>query len=278
MSAGVPFLFASDLDGTLLPNTGKLPDSGCLERTQALLRTLIEADCPVCVVSGRYLALAKQGQAVFRLPQPTWWICNVGTEVYDQTGAQDREWQSRLGPPLDREALRRSLYRISRLAPQEPQKQGPHKFSFYYPEPVSRELLAEIMYRVRAVRNDLQMISSIEESSGRALLDIIPANAGKSHALWYVAERYGLAGDRIFFAGDSGNDLDALLSGVCGVLVGNTPADVRAQASEQQKRNDSARLFIADAFYGDGIIQGLRHYGLWPLVASGSKAKRDTQR
>lgn len=278
MTAGFPFLFASDLDGTLLPNTGKLPDPGCLERTQALLQDLIEADCPVCVVSGRYLALAKQGQAVFRLPQPTWWICNVGTEVYDRTGAVDRDWQSRLGPPLDREALRRALYKLARLTPQEPQKQGPHKFSFYYPEPISRELRTEITYRVRAVRSDLQLIVSVEESSGRALLDVIPANAGKAHALWYVAERYGLDGNRVFFAGDSGNDLDALLSGVCGVLVGNTPEDVRTQAEEERKRREDARLFVAGAFYGDGIIEGLRHYGLWPPAAAESKPKRDTRR
>lgn len=277
MTAGFPFLFASDLDGTLLPNTGKLPDPGCLERTQALLQDLLEADCPVCVVSGRYLALAKQGQAVFRLPQPTWWICNVGTEVYDRTGTVDRDWQCRLGPPLDCEALRRALYKIARLAPQERPKQGPHKFSFYYPEPISRELRTEITHRIRAVRNDLQLIVSVEESSGRALLDVIPANAGKAHALWYVAERYGLDGDRVFFAGDSGNDLDALLSGVCGVLVGNTPEDVRTQAEEERKRREDARLFVANAFYGDGIIEGLRHYGLWPPAVAESKPKRDAR-
>jgi sucrose-6F-phosphate phosphohydrolase len=278
MTGGVPFLFASDLDGTLLPNTGKVPDAGCLERTQALLHDLLEAECPVCVVSGRYLALAKQGQAVFRLPQPTWWICNVGTEIYDHTGTHDREWQERLGPPLDREALRRSLNNIARLAPQESQKQGPHKFSFYYPEPLSRELQAEILYRVREVRKDLQMIVSMEESSRRMLLDIIPANAGKSHALWYVAERYGLAGDRIFFAGDSGNDLDAVLSGVCGVLVGNTPHEVRSEAAERQRRHEDAKVFVATAYYGDGIIEGLSHYGLWPHAAARSKTRLDARR
>ena len=248
MTADFPFLFASDLDGTLLPNTGKPPEPGCLERTQALLQDLLEADCPVCVVSGRYRALAKQGQAAFRLSQPTWWICNVGTEVYDRTGAVDREWQSRLGPPLDREALRRALYKLSRLVPQEPQKQGPHKFSLYYPEPISRELWTEITYRIRAVRSDLQLVASVEEPTGRALLDIIPANAGKAHALWYIAKRYGLNGDRVFFAGDSGNDLDALLSGVCGVLVGNTRARPN-QAEEERKRRENARLFVASACY-----------------------------
>ncbi|MGX2040154.1 HAD-IIB family hydrolase [Methylocaldum sp. MU1018] len=268
MSADIPFLFASDLDGTLLPNTGKLPNPGCLERTRALLQALLDARCPVCVVSGRHLTLARQGLAVFRLPPPTWWICNVGTEIYDQAGILDREWQSRLGPPLDRGALRRTLGNIARLSPQEQQKQGPHKFSLYYPVPVCRELRMEIVSRVREVRNDLQMISSVEESSGRTLLDIVPANAGKSHALWYVAERCGVAGDRIFFAGDSGNDLDALLSGVRGALVGNTPEDVRTQAAERQKHDKDARLFIAAAYYGDGIIEALSRYGFWPFGAA----------
>jgi HAD superfamily hydrolase (TIGR01484 family) len=259
-----PFLFAADLDGTLLPNTGQRPAAGCLERTLSLLRGLRDADYPVCFVSGRHLSLARDGVGAFRLPPPDWWICNVGTEIYARSGAPDLEWARLAGPELDRPALRRALDRIPGLVPQEAQKQGPRKLSFYYPRPVPVQLRGEILERAEAVQSGLRLVASVEESSGRALLDLVPADAGKASAVAHVAGRYGLPRQQIFFAGDSDNDLDAVLSGVAGTLVGNTPEPVRRRAQHCQSRLPEARLFIAEAFYGDGVIEGLGHYGLWP--------------
>jgi hydroxymethylpyrimidine pyrophosphatase-like HAD family hydrolase len=248
----------------LLPNTGQLPEPGCLERTQALLLALHGHHCPVCYVTGRYLFLARQGAGMFRLPPPTWWVCNVGTEIYDRNGAPDEEWPKRLGAALDHRALRRALAGIPHLVLQDPSRQGPYKLSFHYSEPASGYVRADILERAATIREGLQLVASIEESSSRALLDLIPATAGKAQAVEYVAERYGLSGKRVFFAGDSGNDLDALLSGVCDTLVGNTPEEVRARARNPDA-SAAARLFVAEAFYGDGVIEGLRHYGLWPV-------------
>lgn len=274
MSRSVPFLFASDLDGTLFPNTSLRAASGCLERTRHLLDALSKAGCPTCYVSGRYLDLAREGLADFGLPEPTWWICNVGTEIYDAAGRLDRTWERRLGPPLDREGLWRSLAPVSRLAPQEPAKQGPHKFSFYYPEALDEELRAELVSRVSECGSGLMLVTSFEEATGRALLDVLPDGAGKAKALEHVAASYGLAPGRVFFAGDSGNDLDVFTLGCCGMLVGNTPEAVRRDARRLRARNPAVRIFVAKASYGDGIIEGLSHYGLrlpeFPKVAAKS--------
>lgn len=262
MSEVDQFLFASDLDGTLLPNTGKQAQPGCLERTQELLNALLAAGCPVCYVSGRHLSLARKGQRTFRLPAPTWWVCNVGTEIYSTEGYHDQTWSEYLGAVFDQNAMRAALIKIRRLMPQEITKQGPHKFSLYYPEPAPEGLLAEIEGRMAELRDDLRLVYSIEESTGGALLDIIPRKAGKATALHYLADRHGLALDHVFFAGDSGNDLDALTSGVCGTLVGNAPEPVRTQALELSRRNSGANLFAAQAYYGDGILEGLLKFGL----------------
>ena len=264
MKSKAPFLFAADLDGTLLPNTGKPPAPGCLDRTQAFLDALLENDVPICYVTGRHLSLARKGAGTFRLPLPTWWLCNVGTEIYDAQGEPDSEWERRLGRELDPHALRQALSGIPGLSVQEAQKQGRHKFSLYYPKPASERLKAEILHRASALADGLQLIASVEESCGRALLDIIPAQAGKKHAVEYMAHRLGLPKERVFFAGDSGNDLDVLQSGVCGTLVGNTPDEVRDQAMRAQ--GPESRLFVAGALYGDGVIEGLDHYGFWPLA------------
>ncbi|MGZ4969912.1 MAG: HAD-IIB family hydrolase [Methylobacter sp.] len=262
-----PFLFAVDLDGTLLPNTGKAPAAGCLERTQRLLQRLREYEIPICFVTGRHLSLARQGIATFRLSPPDWWICNVGTEIYNSDGKPDTEWEQHLGPTLDHEMLRRALTEIPGLLAQELRKQGKHKFSLYYPEPVSQRLQLEILRLADAQADNLQLIVSIEERSGRALLDVIPAGAGKKHAVEYMANCYGLDKTRVFFAGDSGNDLDVLVSGVCGTIVGNAPDEVQARLGVLQMLSAEAQLYLAHANYGDGIIEGLCHYGFWSYPA-----------
>ncbi len=261
MNMDVHFLFVADLDGTLLPNTGKTPAPGCLERTQNLLNSLRARGVPICFVTGRHLSLAKKGIATFRLPSPNWWICNVGSEIYNAAGKPDEDWEKQLGPKLNHDTLRHTFSEIPGLLTQEPHKQGRHKFSLYYPKPLSGKLWAEILDKVA---DNLQLITSVEERSGRTLLDIIPVNAGEKNAVEYMAQRLGLTKEQVFFSGDSASDLDVLLSGVCGTVVGNTPEDVQSQLKMQQMRSAEAQLYMATTSYGDGVIEGLCHYGFWP--------------
>ncbi len=251
------------MDGTLLPNTARKPPEGCLKRTQTLLKNLLQADCPVAYISGRHLSLARVGQQEFGLPEPTYWVCNVGTEIYNRKGIQDVQWQGFLGPVFDRKAMCRALEDIRALTLQEEEKQGPHKLSFYTQGKADKNLPGLVLERMRILRSDLRLVDSVEEASNRGLLDILPANSGKSAALHYLAERLDFSQSRVFFAGDSGNDRDALLSGVCGTLVGNAPAEVR---SDLQKKLSSGNIMntihFSRACYGDGIIEGLRHFEL----------------
>jgi sucrose-6F-phosphate phosphohydrolase len=257
-----PLLFAADLDGTLLPNTERKAAEGCVERTRALLRDLLGAGCPVCYITGRHLSLAREGIGGFGLAPPSFWVCNVGTEIYDTMGVVDRGWTVSLGPAFEHMLMYAELDGIRGLEPQEDAKQGPHKFSLYCREPASAQLRAEILERMLALRGDLRLVHSVEEASGRGLLDVIPIQAGKAAALHYLADRHGIPYPRVFFAGDSGNDFDALLSGVCGTLVGNAPRAVREEAARLQAESTGARLHLARAFYGDGILEGMRRFKL----------------
>jgi len=260
-----PFLFAADLDGTLLPNTSKKPASGCLERTRALLQFLMHNECPVCYISGRHLELARDGRKVFNLPVPTYWVCNVGSEIYDQFGQSHQAWKALLGTSFDHAEMWQAVAGLDGgLALQESGKQGPHKFSLYYPGPAPPELQSALVQRLSCMRRDLRLIHSVEEATGKGLLDILPNNAGKAASLSFLAKAYHKPPMRTFFAGDSGNDLDALTSGVCGTVVGNAPSEVRSQARNMQANTSGSRLYIATGFYGDGIIEGLRKFRLLP--------------
>ncbi len=273
MNLDAHFLFATDLDGTLLPNTGKTPAPGCLERTQNLLNSLKARGVPICFVTGRHLSLAKKGITTFRLPLPDWWICNVGTEIYNATGKPDEDWEKQLGPKLNHDTLRHMFSEIPGLLIQEPNKQGRHKFSLYYPKPLPGRLRAEILNKLA---DNLQLIVSVEERSGRTLLDIIPVNAGEKNAVDYMTQRHGLIKEQVFFSGDSASDSDVLLSGVCGTVVGNTPAAVQSQLKIQQMRSAEAQLYMATSRYGDGVIEGLCHYGFWPSPANDKSHSNDT--
>jgi hydroxymethylpyrimidine pyrophosphatase-like HAD family hydrolase len=265
MKLGDRFLFVSDLDGTLLPNTGALPDLGCLERTGELLCALHEAGCPLCYVTEDHLFRAQQAAKIFRLPLPTWWMCNLGTEIYDRRGKPDPEWQWRLGPLLDQAGLLRVLRDIPGLVAREGLKQGSRKLSFQFPGPISEELRHDIMECLGDARGGLQLVAGTDPVTGRGLVDVIPANAGTARAIRYLAEGYFLPLSRVFFAGDSSDDLDVLLSGVNGTLVGNAGPEVRKEVRRFEAGRESVRLYEAEGYYGDGVIEGLRHYGLWPL-------------
>lgn len=260
-----PFLFAADLDGTLLPNTTRKPPSGCIERTRALLQFLLQNDCPVCYISGRHLALAREGRKAFNLPVPTYWVCNVGSEIYDQFGRREQAWEALLGEAFDHAAMWRAVADIDGdLALQEHEKQGPHKFSLYYKSGAPQALQANILQRLSLLRSRIRLIHSVEEASGRGLLDILPDNAGKAASLDFLARAHHKPPARTFFAGDSGNDLDALTSGVCGTVVGNTPGEIRSQARSLQANTPGSHLYIAEGFYGDGVIEGLKAFRLLP--------------
>ena len=262
MKAVTPFLFASDMDGTLFPNGQQVGEEGCVGRTRDLLQHLRKDDCPLAYISGRYLALAQQGLEEYDLPAPDYWVCNVGSEIYDQDGQPDPRWNDLLGPTFNHKQIQAAVADIPLLELQEQIKQGPHKLSFYYPEPADTGLQKRILSAIRRTTTEIKLIHSVEESTGRALIDILPKASGKSSALKYLAARHDFTSNRVFFAGDSGNDIDALMSGVCGTLVGNAPEAVQRETREHLAATPDARVYIADHFYGDGIIEALRYYKL----------------
>lgn len=256
------FLFASDLDGTLLPNSTASAAPGCLERTRGFLEQLKAAECPIAYFTGRHLSLAREGQETFKLIEPDYWICNAGTEIYDGKGQPDAAWQETIGPALEREKLSSTFKGVPKLMPLEKELQGPHKLSFGYPGPLGDDLRTWILTQAKDILGDVRLVEGVEELTGQTLLDIIPAATGKAPALYYLWKKSGLPGKRVFYAGDSRNDLDALTSGVCGTLVKNTPPDVRKEAKELANRTANAKLLVSLGCYGDGIIEGILMYGL----------------
>ncbi|KPK39467.1 MAG: haloacid dehalogenase, partial [Gammaproteobacteria bacterium SG8_47] len=129
-------------------------------------------------------------------------------------------------------------------------------------------LLAEIDSRLRSQAVCASLIWSVDEAADVGLLDVLPARATKLHAVEFLAAELGIARERLVFAGDSGNDLPVLVSGMQAVLVRNAHAEVRAQATQEVAAKGLAgKLYLAQGDFMDmngnysaGVLEGLAHF------------------
>jgi len=151
------------------------------------------------------------------------------------------------------------------LRMQEAAKQGACKLSYYAPALANpAELLRRVRERLAASGVRINLVWSVDETTATGLLDVLPACASKLHALEFLRLRLGIPLNRTVFAGDSGNDMEVLVSGILSVLVANAQASVKAEALA---RADAPTLYLAsggllgmNGNYSAGIVEGVVHF------------------
>jgi sucrose-6F-phosphate phosphohydrolase len=265
------FLLCTDLDRTLIPN-GKQPESpAAMERFRQLAS---REEITLAYVTGRHRALIERAIAGFGLPLPDFAIADVGTTIYhvDASGwAQSDEWDAQIAPDwrgMTHDGLSRLLSVFPALRLQEKEKQNRHKLSFYVSlDTNSQSLIDEMDARLKHADISANLIWSIDETKGIGLLDVLPSSANKLHAIHFLMEQQGCSREHTVFAGDSGNDLDVLLSDVHSVLVANADAETKQRAAKAS----ADALYVAkggylgmNGNYSAGILEGAAHY--WPEV------------
>ena len=260
------FLLCTDLDRTLIPNSAQPESPSAMQCFRHLAAC---EEVTLAYVSGRHRALIEQAIAEYNLPQPDFAIADVGSTIYriDSTGwRQWDEWDAQIAPDwhgLSHDKLRRLLSIFSALRLQESEKQNRHKLSFYAPlETDVPKLTGEMEARLKQTGISANLIWSVDEAAAVGLLDILPASANKLHAIAFLMRQQGFGHENTIFAGDSGNDLDVLRSGIQAVLVANADAETKRQAA-----NGTGCLYIAqggylgmNGNYSAGILEGLAHY------------------
>jgi sucrose-6-phosphatase len=264
-------LLCTDLDRTLIPN-GKQPESpAAMERFKQLVS---RKEITLAYVTGRHRALIERAIAEFGLPLPDFAIADVGTTIYhvDASGwAQSDEWDAQIAPDwhgLTHDGLSRLLSVFPALRLQEKEKQNRHKLSFYVSlDTNSQSLIDEMDARLKHAEISANLIWSLDEKIGIGLLDVVPSSANKLHAIHFLMQQQGCSREHTVFAGDSGNDLDVLLSDVHSVLVANADAETKQRASKAS----ADALYVAkgdylgmNGNYSAGILEGAAHY--WPEV------------
>lgn len=261
------FLLCTDLDRTLIPN-GPQPESPTAHNRFQRLASRNEVT--LAYVTGRHLALIEQAIEEFGLPQPDFAIADVGSTIYqiDSTGWQQWDaWDEQIAPDwrgLTHDELHKLLSGFSALRLQEKEKQNRHKLSFYVSlETDTQKLIGEMEEHLSRAGVKANLIWSIDELAGIGLLDILPASANKLHAIHFLMQQKGFDHDNTVFAGDSGNDLDVLLSDIPAVLVANADGEVKNAAAMAHKD----ALYLArgsylgmNGNYSAGILEGIAHY------------------
>ena len=265
-------LLCSDLDRTLLPN-GPQPES---PQVRALLRRVAERpEVELAYVSGRHRELLREAIDSYQLPEPDYAITDVGTRIY---ASRDGNWQVWDAWETDIAAdwngqrhddLADLFADLSALTLQEAEKQNTFKLSYYVaPDTKPAALLEDMSLRLTYAGIRANLIWSIDELDNVGLLDILPASANKLHAIRFLIDTLHIPASRTLFAGDSGNDLDVLTSGMQSVLVANASQDVREAALRAVSENGHRdTLYLAQGSflgmngnYAGGVLEGLAHF------------------
>lgn len=265
-------LLCSDLDRTIIPN-GHQEESA---HARPVLRRLAENDIIyLAYVSGRDRKLILEAIEEFYLPMPDYAIGDVGTTLYRIMNGDwqlSDAWSDEIGQDwkgLNREGLAEYFGDLGDMRRQEPEKQSAYKLSFYTDQDVNHQHLKNSI-RILLAQNGVRanVIWSVDEIGANGLLDIIPARANKLHAIRFLMQQEQFCDDNTVFAGDSGNDLDVLTSGLKSILVKNAADEVRKEAVEKlAAKHMKQRLYLPagnfcgmNGNYAAGVLEGLVHF------------------
>lgn len=266
-------LICTDLDRTLVPN-GPQPQS---PQARDYLDTLVsKPEVTLVYVSGRHRGLVEEAIASYDLPVPDFVIGDVGTTIYrvgsSHAWSRLASWEQQIGHDWAGKShadLSNELSDFDVLQPQESSRQNDLKLSYYVPLDVDTEKLSDmIQQRLHAASVKARLIWSEDDIEHKGLLDILPLRASKLHAIEALMrdQKYGL--DNTVFCGDSGNDMEVLISPIPAVLVANGRTKVKTRAIELARQAGTEKqLYIAsgdfinmNGNYAAGMLEGIVHY------------------
>ena len=265
-------LICSDLDRTIIPN-GYQEES--VHARPAFRQIAEHANIHLTYVSGRDKQLIIDAIEEFYLPPPDYAIGDVGTTFYRIINGNwqlSDEWSDEISQDwkgLNWEGLAGYFEDMQDVRLQEFEKQSRHKLSFYTDQDVNQPHLKEKI-RLVLMQKGLRanIIWGVDEISATGLLDIIPARANKLHAIQFLVKQEQFSEDSTVFAGDSGNDLDVLTSGLKAILVKNATDVVRKEALKAlSAKHMMHRLYFPEGNfwgmngnYAAGVLEGLVHF------------------
>ncbi|MBN2490443.1 MAG: HAD-IIB family hydrolase [Planctomycetes bacterium] len=181
------------------------------------------------------------------LPAPDMIVAAVGTDIRRYPDlATVTGWHERVSPRWNADRIREVLGADDGLVPQPDSEQSAYKVS-YYIEGAVRGRLRALSARLEAAGLEADLVYSSNRD-----LDFLPPGVNKGTAAAYVAALWGLPHDRVFVAGNSGNDIDLFRHGFLGIVVANAHEELKALAGP--------RIHVAAQSHARGVVAGM---GYW---------------
>ena len=235
-------ILCTDLDGTFIGNDDSMYE---------LLRAIEDKDILLVFSTGRHLQSVMQfvHEKGIRIADAC--ICMVGTVVYFAHKGElipDNNWSQIISQDWEREKIVRLVADIKELVWQDDEWQTEFKASYFLRENQDK-VLQEINQRMQKAKLKAKIIYSSSK-----FLDFLPVKSGKSKAVRYVVDNFGIRTENVIVCGDSGNDLDMFKSGFKGIIVGN--------ARTELKDFEGENAYHAIGEYSAGIIEGLKYFNL----------------
>ena len=267
-------LLCTDMDRTVIPNGMQAEASDARANFRQFCA---RPEVTLAYVTGRHLQLMQAAVSEYHLPQANYAITDVGTRIYQRLNNQwqslseweaeiDQDWQG-----IELQQVIDLVCAIAGISLQESEKQNPHKISFYVDLASLDETacLQQVAQKLEPLMININLIWSIDETTETGLLDILPPKANKLHAISFLQKWLDYSAKEVIFAGDSGNDLQVLISPVQSVLVANATENLKQQTLELAKQEGTVAQFYqannegADDFSGNysaGVLQGVSHF------------------
>lgn len=238
-------LFCSDLDGTLIGN----PEA--TRRFTAAWDSLGPRRPLLCFSSGRLLEDAQNLLKDEFLPTPDYLVTGVGTDIYDRDAAESfAEYSDSYKYGWDLTAVEKIIEQVPGISRQPREFLHSYKSSWFLHN-ASHIVIRDLEQSLR----DAEVDATVVYSSAKDL-DILPRKASKGHALRWLCDRLEIPLERVLVAGDTGNDSSMfLLPNVKGIVVENAQPELLEATMHLP-------AFVSSKSMADGVIEGLRHFGV----------------
>ena len=243
-----PFIFVTDIDNTLVGDDGALAIL-----SQKLAQHRQKYNTKIVYATGRSLHSYQIVANAKSLLAPDALLTSVGTEIYFdlETEQPSSQWSKILAEGWNREKIVAIANKFSALQIQPESEQNPFKISYYLAPSVAKSTIVKLDEVLKAAGFELKFIYSSDQD-----LDLLPKNGDKGLAVKFLQDRWHISSRCTVTCGDCGNDIALFESADKGIIVGNA----KLELLHWYKKNQTESLYLAKAYYANGVLEGLKHF------------------